>query len=73
MADIFPSILPDDDEREAFEPTTDIERAGQQGELVGYEELLEAGECPWCDYDGGHPKQHAPKAHPDAWSEYKED
>lgn len=37
-------------------------------------ELIEDGECPWCDdYSGGHVGQHASSAHPKKWSDYKDD
>ena len=36
-------------------------------------EILEAGECPWCDdYSGENPSQHAARAHRDEWTAYKE-
>ncbi len=73
MADnpIFPGILPDEEDREAFEPVTEIE-TGAADEQLTIAEVLDAGECPWCDeYDGDHVEQHAPKAHPDEWSAYR--
>lgn len=38
------------------------------------EELIDQGECPWCDeYEGDAVGQHAASAHPDEWGAYKED
>lgn len=37
------------------------------------EQLIEAGECPWCnDYSGEHVGQHASATHPEKWNEYNE-
>lgn len=41
------------------------------GTVQEVEESFEHGECPWCDYDDGHPKHHAPQAHPDDWAGWK--
>lgn len=55
---LFPSILPGADEERTPTPA----------------DVLEGGECPWCDaYEGDNPAQHASKAHPDAWDDYKDD
>ena len=36
-------------------------------------DLIDMGECPWCDdYEGDGVPQHASAAHPDEWTEYKE-
>ena len=36
------------------------------------EQLIIAGECPWCDdYSGEHVGQHASSAHPDEWAAYQ--
>lgn len=35
---------------------------------------LARGECPFCDdYHGEYPGRHASAAHPDRWSEYKDE
>lgn len=35
-------------------------------------EILDAGECPWCDeYEGDSPGRHASAAHSDAWEQFK--
>lgn len=58
---IFPSIQPQQ------------ERNVLTSEGMDPEVQLDRGECPWCDeYEGDHPEQHAPRAHPDEWSEYKD-
>jgi hypothetical protein len=38
----------------------------------GVAEVLDAGECYWCDeYSGEYPGRHASSAHPDKWAEFK--
>ena len=37
------------------------------------EQLIIAGECPWCDdYSGDYVGQHASATHPEEWNEYNE-
>lgn len=67
MADysLFPSILPNGEDAVA-------EVAGDVN-LEDAEAALDAGDCPFCDaYDGDHPANHAPKAHPNRWTALKE-
>lgn len=36
-------------------------------------EIIESGECPWCDeYTGEHVGRHASSAHSEKWSEYRD-
>lgn len=66
MADysLFPSILPEGDDAVA-------EVAGEI-DLETAEAALSDGDCPFCEsYDGDHPANHAPKAHPNRWEALK--
>lgn len=64
---IFPSILPDADDREAFDWASDA--------TPGADELLAEGICPWCepeaDREFENVRAHASQAHPDAWNNWK--
>lgn len=64
--EIFPGILPDDDDRAFFDG---LDAADREIEA----DLSADGEgCPWCDeYDGEHVGRHASSAHPEAWARHK--
>lgn len=69
---------PDDDESDEEGEAEDDAEAVEDEPILGDDvvppgELIEAGECPWCDeYEGEHVGQHASSAHPDEWAEYSE-
>lgn len=84
---LFPSILPgaketDEDTGELEEadageeelPEESSEEEETEGEaLITTEEVLDRGDCPWCDeYGGENPAQHAAAKHPEEWAAYKE-
>lgn len=73
MSDVFPSILPDEDEREAFEPVNSQGLTVEEGSAVS--EQISNGICPWCDDETDREFEnvgsHASSAHPDAWNNYK--
>jgi len=54
---------------------SDLEPSESESEMLprDIEQLIEGGECPWCDsYSGDHVGQHASSAHPQKWQAYKE-
>lgn len=62
---IFPSIQPEQDSHVVTSEGLDEDAPA---------EILEAGECPWCeDYSGEYPERHARKAHPEEWAEFEDD
>lgn len=60
---IFPSILPTGDDA--------IEQVWDEIDVAAAQTALDAGDCPFCKYDGGYPTNHAPKAHPNRWEAFK--
>lgn len=61
---LFPSILPTDDAA--------IDEVADEVTLSEAEHAIANNDCPFCDaYDGTHPTNHAPKAHPNRWEAYK--
>lgn len=59
MADLFPSILPEDADSRHADPEAEAEA------------VADPDGCPWCDeYEGDHWRQHASSAHVDEWAEF---
>lgn len=53
---------------------SESESEAEDAEAGSPSDLLDKGECPWCDdYEGDAVPQHASSAHPDEWAAYKED